>query len=97
MQALILPCLTVLDTFPDRVDLDYRIAKDRGFLCQETEAQGNGSVLGRHNPNTLALDALRFHHRALWHIRPLWRLLCNYRVFRRQYSSGWTVHSDGAE
>lgn len=84
------------DSLPHRPHFDHRPPEDVCLLRTAAKAQGNRCIRGRNrpHPDPVAFDGVP--GRALRDICPLWRLLCNHRVIRRQYSHHWSIHPNGS-
>ena len=76
-----------IDPFPNRTDPHHRLSKDGTLLRAKAKTQRHGSFYWRHHPHSMSLALDRLPHRALWHLRPLRRLLLDDRKFCRQHTS----------
>jgi len=92
--AALLTCSDLPDTLPHWPDSHHRHPKNLRLLCTAAKAQRHGRVLGWHHldPSSVALDGLS--HRALRHIRPVWRFLHYHRFLRGQRPCRGAVHPD---
>ena len=86
--------LTQSDPFHNWPHPDHWHPKDIRLLRPETETQGHGSIRRWYTFDPPSLATHWLHHRDLWYIRSVWRLLRNHWLLCWEHTYRWPIPPD---